>query len=91
MWSAVSCGGGAAGDPGDEGGEPDVADDAGDGDVVLGELDLPSGCMARVSIEVSSMPTTWISPWAGGVGEHERAGQRLGEVRVALQAAGGPA
>ena len=45
--------------------------------------------MARVSIEVSSMPTVWISACDRGVGEHERPGQRLGEVRVALEAAGG--
>ena len=35
------------------------------------------------------MPTLWISACDGGVGEHERAGERLGELRVALQAAGG--
>ena len=31
-------GGGAAGDPGDQGGQPDVADHAGDGDLVVGGL-----------------------------------------------------
>ena len=89
MCSADVLGGGAAGDPADEGGEPDVADHPGDRDVLVGELVGSPGCMARVSIEVSSMPTWWISLCDRGVGEHERPGERLGEVRVALEAAGG--
>ncbi len=93
-WTAFSiCAAGvggrrAAGDPADQRGEPDVADDPGDGDVVVGELGLagvhgPGEHPGQQHADVVDLGLD------RGVGEHERAGERLGEVRVALEAAGG--
>ena len=79
---------GAAGDPADERGEPDVADHPGDRDVVV--VDLGAVGVHGAGQHGRQQHAHGVDLVADrGVGEHERPGQRLGEVLVALEAAGG--
>ena len=82
-------GGGAAGDPGHQRGEPDVADHPGDRDVLVGDLAGALGVHGAGDMRGQRHADRVDLVGDGGVGEHERAGQRLGELRVALHAAGG--
>ncbi len=80
--------GGAAGHPGDQVGQPHVADHPGDG-LLLVRRRVVRHRPGEHRLHQQRDP---IDLRAGrGVGEGERARHRLGEVRVALQAAGDPA
>jgi hypothetical protein len=80
-------GGAAAGDPGDQGGEPHVADDPGDRDVVVGDLAAALGVHGVGQHAGHQHPHVVDLGGHGGVGEHEGPGERLGEMGITLHAA----
>src|ERR1700730_6082025 len=80
-------GGRAAGYPGDEVRQPDIADDAGDGLVVGGRLAVVHG----LGEHVLHQPGDRVDLGRGaGIGEHEGPGHRFGEHRLTLHGPGDP-
>ncbi len=83
---------GAAGDPAHERGEPHVADDADDRGVLVGRFAVLVGAVDRAGDHRGQLHADEVDLVGDrGVGEHERAGECLGQLGLLLQSRGGVA